>query len=60
MNTQLTPQAVTDEQLAAVDGGGVGSSLLWALGNIPTLGIPLIVDSATGSHVTRDAAANKF
>ena len=60
MNTQLTPQAVTDEQLAAVDGGGVGSSLLWALGNIPTLGIPLIVDAATGSHVTKAAGDAKF
>ena len=60
MNTQLTPQAVTDEQLAAVDGGGVGSMLGWAFANVFTAGIPIIVDAATGSHVTRDAAANKF
>ena len=61
MNTQTFAQAqniapITDEQLIAVNGGGVGATLGWAFANVFTLGIPLIVDSAKGGSVTKAAA----
>ena len=61
MNTQTFAHAqaftaINDDELMAVNGGGAGASILWALANIPTLGIPLIVDSAKGGSVTKAAA----
>ena len=56
MTTQiLETQAINDQELEAVNGGGAGATLAWAFGNIPTLGIPLIVDAATGGHITKAA-----
>ena len=60
MNTQPTDQALNDEQLKALNGGGAGAMLGWAFANIPTLGIPIIVDAATGGHVTRAAQDASF
>ena len=61
MNTQIIAQvqdftAITDEELMAVNGGGVGASILWGLANIPTLGIPVIVDQFKGGKVTKAAS----
>ena len=60
MNTQATDQALNNEQLEALNGGGAGTMLGWAFANIPTLGIPIIVDSATGGHVTKAAQEASF
>ena len=60
MNTQLSAPALTDEQLQSLNGAGAGATLGWAFANIPTLGIPIIVDAATGGHVTRDAQNASF
>ena len=60
MNTQATDQALNNEQLEALNGGGAGAMLGWAFANIPTLGIPIIVDAATGGHVTKAAQDASF
>ena len=60
MNTQATHQALNDEQLEALNGGGIGAMLGWAAVNIPTLAIPIIVDAATGGHVTKAAQEASF
>ena len=60
MNTQATDQALNNEQLEALNGGGAGTMLGWAFANIPTLGIPIIVDAATGGHVTDAAGKSSF
>ena len=62
MTTQIksTDQVLTDEQLEALNGAGVGATLGWAFANIPTLGIPIIVDAATGGHVTDAAGKSSF
>ena len=61
MNTQTFAQAqdftaITDEELMAVNGGGVGATLGWAGANVVTLGIPIFVDAFTGGTVTKKAA----
>ena len=53
-------QALNDEQLEALNGGGIGAMLGWAAVNIPTLAIPIIVDAATGGHVTKAAQDASF
>ena len=58
--TQATDQVLTDEQLEALNGAGAGATLGWAFANIPTLGIPIIVDAATGGHVTKAAQDASF
>ena len=60
MNTQLSAPALTDEQLKAVNGAGIGAMLGWAAVNVPTLAIPIIVDAATGGHVTKAAQDASF
>ena len=60
MNTQLSAPALTDEQLQSLNGAGTGATLGWVFGNILTGGIPIIVDAATGGHVTRDAQNASF
>ena len=53
MTTQKPDQILNDEQLKPLNGGGAGAMLGWVLANIPTLGIPIIVDEATGGHITK-------
>ena len=60
MNTQATNQALNNEQLKPLNGGGIGAMLGWAAVNIPTLAIPIIVDAATGGHVTKAAQDASF
>ena len=60
MNTQVSAPALSDEQLQSLNGGGAGATLGWAFANIPTLGIPIIVDAATGSNVTKAAQDASF
>ena len=60
MNTQVSAQALSDEQLQSLNGAGAGATLGWAFANIPTLGIPMIVDAATGGHVTKAAEQSSF
>ena len=61
MNTQTFAQAqdlkaIADEELMAVNGGGAWATLGWAVANVPTLGIPMMVDMGTGNNVTFAAA----
>ena len=60
MNTQVSAPTLSDEQLQSLNGGGAGATLGWAFANIPTLGIPIIVDAATGGHVTKAAQDASF
>ena len=60
MTTQISAAALTDEQLESLNGAGAGAMLGWAFANIPTLGIPIIVDAATGGHVTKAAQDASF
>ena len=60
MNTQISAPALSDEQLQSFNGAGAGATLGWAFANIPTLGIPIIVDAATGGHVTKAAQDASF
>ena len=60
MTTQLSAPALSDEQLQSLNGAGTGATLGWVFGNILTGGIPIIVDAATGGHVTRDAQNASF
>ena len=60
MNTQLSAPALSDEQLQSLNGAGAGATLGWAFANIPTLGIPIIVDAATGGDVTKAAQDASF
>ena len=60
MNTQISAPALTDEQLQSLNGTGAGSTLGWALANIFTGGIPIIVDAATGGNVTKAAQDASF
>ena len=56
MTNQLTNlQAINDQDLLTATGGGSGATLGWAFANIPTLGIPILVDAATGGHITKAA-----
>ena len=55
IQTQATDQVLTEEQLEAVNGGGGAETLGWVFANIFTLGIPIIVDAATGGHITKAA-----
>ena len=47
--------SIDEDQLAGVSGGGAGATLGWVAANIPTLGIPIMVDAATGGHITKAA-----
>ena len=60
MTTQLSAPALSDEQLQSLNGAGAGATLGWAFANIRTLGIPIIVDAATGGHVTDAASKSSF
>ena len=60
MTTQISAPALSDEQLQYLNGAGAGATLGWAFANIPTLGIPIIVDAATGGHVTDAASKSSF
>ena len=60
MTTQLSAPALSEEQLQSLNGAGAGATLGWAFANIPTLGIPIIVDAATGGHVTKAAQDASF
>ena len=60
MTTQISAPALTDEQLKAVNGAGIGAMLGWAAVNVPTLAIPIIVDAATGGHITKAAQDAPF
>ena len=60
MNTQISAPALSDEQLQSLNGAGAGATLGWAFANIPTLGIPMIIDAATGGHVTKAAEQYSF
>ena len=60
MNTQISAPALSDEQLRSLNGAGAGATLGWVFANIPTLGIPIIVDTATGGHVTKAAEQSSF
>ena len=51
---------IPDDDLAGVSGGGTGAIVGWIIANGLTLGIPHIVDSATGSHVRHAAENAKF
>ena len=55
MNTQLTPQAVTDEQLAAVDGGDRAGEAAYIAGTISTFGVFALVDGLRGWPLHKDA-----
>ena len=60
MTTQISAPALTDEQLKAINGAGIGAMLGWAAVNVPTLAIPIIVDAATGGHITKAAQDAPF
>ena len=60
MTTQLSAPALSDEQLQSLNGAGAGAMLGWAFANIPTLGIPIIVDAFTGGHITDAASKSSF
>ena len=49
----LETQAISDQELDVVNGGGAGAPLAWAFGSIPTVGIPMIADAFTGDHITK-------
>ena len=49
--TQATDQALTDEQLEALNGAGPVSEAFWAIDNLMTFGIPLLIDESTGFNV---------
>ena len=53
--TQATDQVLTEEQLEAINGGGGLETVGWVVANILTFCVPLIVDGATGGHITRAA-----
>ena len=55
MTQKLEAQVMNDQELEAVNGGGAGATLGWAFANIPTAGIPIIVDAFTGGHITQKA-----
>ena len=56
MTNQLTNlQAINDQDLLTATGGGAGATLGWAFANVFTAGIPIIVDAATGGHITKAA-----
>ena len=61
MNTQTFAHAqdftaINDDELIAVNGGGVGATLGWAFANVFTLGIPIAADAFTGGKITKAAA----
>ena len=58
--TQATYQVLTDEQLEALNGAGTGALFGWAIANVPTLGIPIAIDQATGFNVTRAALNHSY
>lgn len=49
----LETQTINEQELEAINGGGTGATLGWAFANIPTLGIPMIVDAFKGGNVTK-------
>ena len=54
-NQLIELQTINDQELLTATGGGAGATLGWAFANIPTLGIPILVDAATGGHITKAA-----
>ena len=56
--TQATDQALTDEQLEALNGGGFWGTLGYQAGNVVTGGLLGFVDTATGGHVAKEAYFN--
>ena len=56
--TQATDQALTDEQLEALNGGGFWGILGYQTGNVVTGGLFGLVDKATGGHVANEAYFN--
>ena len=51
---------ITDDDLAGASGGGTGAMFGWIIANCATAGIPLLVDLATGRHVTNAAKKANF
>ena len=49
--TQAADQVLTDEQLEALNGAGPVSEAFWAIDNLMTFGIPLLIDESTGFNV---------
>ena len=60
MNTRVSAAALSDEQLQSLNGAGAGAMLGWAFANIPSLGIPIIVDAFAGGHITDAASKSSF
>ena len=49
--TQATDQALTDEQLEALNGAGPVSTFFWVVDNFMGFGIPMVIDESTGFNV---------
>lgn len=57
--TQATDQVLTDEQLEDLNGAGAVASMFWGIDIMLGLGIPYIVDDATGGNVAKAVRSHK-
>ena len=56
--TQATDQALTVEQLEALNGGDAMGQAAYIAGTMSTLGVFALVDGLTGWHLQKDAFAH--
>ena len=57
--TQTTDQVLTDEQIEELNGAGGIAMMFWAFDNVLGLGLPWVIDDATGGHVMKACGSTK-